>query len=127
MLLVYPVFVLGTVYTITLRSDLPGGRNGPRDAYRHSLASAIVAYTASPRLVDWVSATMDGGDGISHRMDTNNRIGARIGAAATGWTAMLAAVRTAVDGGDVVADGAEIDAATRIVWLPANQWHERLF
>ena len=37
----YPAFVLGTVYAHWLGADLPGGRDGPADAYRHALASAI--------------------------------------------------------------------------------------
>ena len=55
----YPVFVLGVVYAKCLGSDLPGGRDGPGDAYRHTLASAIVAYTSSPRCVDWVTRVME--------------------------------------------------------------------
>jgi hypothetical protein len=76
----YPAFVLGTVYTVTLRSELPGGRNGPRDAYRHSLASAVVAYTGWPAWVDWVTALTEGeAQRASRRMDAhNNRIAARI-------------------------------------------------
>ena len=45
----YPAFVLGTVYAQWFRADLPGGRNGPADAYRHSLASATVAYRLTPQ------------------------------------------------------------------------------
>ncbi|RBD48788.1 hypothetical protein BRM52_23015, partial [Xanthomonas oryzae pv. oryzae] len=75
----YPAFVLIAVYSQWLGSGLPGGRNGPADAYRHSLASAIVAYTLSPRCVDWVTAVMErGGVGTPSRaMDAhNNGIGA---------------------------------------------------
>ena len=45
----YPAFVLGTVYAQWFRADLPGGRNGPSDAYRHSLASATVVWPPRPR------------------------------------------------------------------------------
>jgi hypothetical protein len=55
----YPAFVMGATYMQFFAADLPGGRNGPADAYRHSLASAIVAYTLSPRCVDWVTAVME--------------------------------------------------------------------
>ncbi|HEU0305371.1 MAG TPA: hypothetical protein VFR30_00215, partial [Lysobacter sp.] len=79
----YPAFVLVATYSHFFAADFPGGRNGPADAYRHSLASAIVAYTLSPRCVDWVTAVMErGGEGSPARaMDAhNNRLGARIGA-----------------------------------------------
>ena len=73
---VYPAFVLGSVYTTTLHSDLPGGRNGPKDAYRHSLASATVAYTGSARWVDWVTRFMEHGDGgdAANAMDRHNNL-----------------------------------------------------
>lgn len=122
---VYPAFVLGTVYATTLRSDLPGGRHGPKDAYRHSLASATVAYTGSPRWVEWVTAVMEnGGDGGPDRaMDAhNNRIGARIGADAQSWAGMRAAVLAAVEAG-----GIEAQDDDRITWLPPERWQERLY
>ncbi len=128
LLAAYPAFVLGTVYTITLRSDLPGGRNGPRDAYRHSLASAVVAYTGWRAWVDWVTELMEGeAQRASRRMDVhNNRIGAHIGATAVSWSAMLQAVRAAVDAGTIAANVTAIDAATdRIVWLPTTRWGEQ--
>lgn len=121
----YPAFVLGTVYAATLRSDLPGGRHGPRDAYRHSLASATVAYTGSPRWVEWVTAVMeDGGRGDAARaMDAhNNRLGARIGARADSWTQMRADVLAAVQAG-----GAMVEDDDRITWLPPERWQDRLY
>jgi hypothetical protein len=121
----YPAFVLCTVYAATLRSDLPGGRHGPKDAYRHSLASATVAYTGSPRFVEWVTAVMEnGGDGGPDRaMDAhNNRIGARIGANAESWAGMRAAVLAAVEAG-----GIEAEDDDRITWLPPERWQERLY
>jgi hypothetical protein len=125
LLAAYPVFILGTVYATTLRSDLPGGRHGPKDAYRHSLASATVAYTGSPRFVEWVTAVMEnGGDGGPDRaMDAhNNRIGARIGANAESWAGMRAAVLAAVEAG-----GIEAEDDDRITWLPPERWQERLY
>lgn len=121
----YPAFVLGTVYATTLRSDLPGGRHGPKDAYRHSLASATVAYTGSPRWVEWVTAVMeDGGRGDAARaMDAhNNRLGARIGARADSWTQMRADVFAAVQAG-----GAMVEDDDRITWLPPERWQDRLY
>ena len=121
----YPAFVLATVYATTLRSDLPGGRNGPRDAYRHSLASAIVGYTGSPRWVDWVTAVMeDGGRGDEARaMDAhNNRLGARIGAKAESWKQMRTAIRKAVGDG-----GVKLEDPDRITWLPPERWQDRMY
>ena len=121
----YPAFVIGTTYTQFFRADLPGGRHGPADAYRHALASAIVAYTLSPRCVDWVTAVMErGGEGNDSRaMDAhNNRVGARIGATAGSWTEMQASVREAVR------EGTERGTdPNRITWLPRVLWQERLY
>lgn len=121
----YPAFVLIATYTQFFAAGLPGGRNGPADAYRHSLASAVVAYTTSPRLVDWVTRVMerDGQGTRSRAMDAhNNRIGARIGSGADSWSAMQAAVREAVRAGAVDARGAD-----QITWLPPGEWQDRLY
>ena len=122
---VYPACVLGSVYAIVLRSDFPGGHNGPKDAYRHSLASATVAYTASPRLVEWVTRFMEHGDGgdAANAMDRhNNRIGAAIGARAESWEQMRTDVLAAVKAG-----GVDIADDHRITWLPPDHWRERLY
>jgi len=121
----YPAFVLGTVYAHWFRMDFPGGRNGPSDAYRHSLASATVAYTTSPRLVALVTSVMeDDGQGNPMRaMDAhNNRIGARIGATATSWNDMQAQVLHAVQSGTVDATNAD-----QITWLPQPWWRDRMY
>lgn len=123
----YPAFVVVTVYSITLSSGLPGGRHGPRDAYRHCLASAVVSYTTSPRLVEFVTQVMEGdGAGASHAMDAhNNRIGAAIGTDAPSWAEMLLSVRSAIDNGREELDPARLDAdATRVVWLPRDRWRD---
>lgn len=124
-LALYPAFVLATVYVATSQSDLPGGRHGPRDAYRHSLASATVAYTGSPRWVEWVTAVMEnGGIGDDTRsMDAhNNLLGARIGAEARSWSDMRAAVLAAVQSG-----GVGMQDGNRITWLPPERWQERAY
>jgi hypothetical protein len=121
----YPAFVMTATYTQFFAADLPGGRNGPADAYRHSLASAIVAYTLSPRCVDWVTAVMErGGEGSAARaMDAhNNQLGARIGAKAANWNAMQQAVLAAVKSGAVDARSPE-----QITWLAPSAWQERLY
>lgn len=121
----YPAFVLGTVYWATSHSDLPGGRHGPKDAYRHSLASATVAFTGAARWVDWVTVVMEGnGRGDAARaMDVrNNRIGARIGAHAASWKEMNAAVLQAVQAG-----GVAVEDEDRITWLPPERWQDRWY
>ena len=121
----YPAFVLGTVYAQWFSADLPGGRNGPSDAYRHSLASATVAYTASPRLVALVTRVMER-DGIGSDMRAmdahNNRIGAQIGAHATSWGDMQDRVLHAVQAGAV--NTADADTIT---WLPRERWLDRMY
>ncbi len=121
----YPVFVMVAVYAQFFAVGLPGGRNGPADSYRHTLASAIVAYTLSPRCVDWVTQVMErGGQGNAARaMDAhNNRIGARIGATAGSWNSMQQAVLAAIKSGAIDARSAE-----QITWLAPPAWQERLY
>lgn len=126
LLAAYPGFVLAVTYTTTLRSGLPGGRHGPCDAYRHCLASAIVAFTLSPRVVEWVTAVMEGDDaGASHRMDAhNNAVGLRLAASAADWSALLRAVRSAVERGSLLEDSS-CREPDRVVWLPPERWRER--
>jgi hypothetical protein len=122
---VYPAFVLTATYAQWFKAELPGGRNGPADAYRHSLASAIVAYTLSPRCVDWVTAVMErGGEGNPSRaMDAhNNRLGARIGATADSWDAMQQAVLAAVKNGAIDARSPD-----QITWRAPSAWQDRLY
>ncbi|GAB3384439.1 DUF6973 domain-containing protein [Lysobacter fragariae] len=122
---VYPAFVMVATYSHFFAADLPGGRNGPADAYRHSLASAIVAYTLSPRCVDWVTAVMErGGEGNASRaMDAhNNQLGARIGATAGSWNAMQQAVLAAVKNGAIDARSPD-----QITWLAPSAWRDRLY
>ena len=121
----YPAFVMTATYTQFFAADLPGGRNGPADAYRHSLASAIVAYTSSPRCVDWVTKVMerDGQGNAARAMDAhNNRLGARIGATAASWDAMQRAVLAAVEHG-----AAEARSPDQITWLAPDAWQDRLY
>ena len=117
----YPGFVLASVYAHWFAA----GRHGPADAYRHALASATVAYTGSPRWVEWVTLVMerDGQGGDSRAMDAhNNRLGARIGASAADWNAMQAGVLAAVEAG-----GIDAGDDNRITWLPPERWQDRLY
>ena len=125
LLAAYPVFVLGAVYAHWFAAGLPGGRDGPADAYRHALASATVAYTGWPRWVEWATLTMErGGVGSPSRaMDAhNNRLGARIGIRSRSWGAMQSAVLAAVRSG-----GVDVADDNRITWLPRERWRNRLY
>lgn len=118
LVIAYPGFVLGYTWSHVAESNLPGGRFGPLDAYRHTLASAVVSYTLSPRAVDWVTSVMERGRGPSDRMDRhNNRIGAGIGARAGSFGEIEGAVRAEVQRGVINAKGPD-----QITWLPPGRW-----
>lgn len=120
---IYPLFVLLYVWSYVFRSDLDGGRNGPLDAYRHTLACSVVAYTLDERVVDLVTRLMESGNKNSNKMDIhNNRIGARIGAQAQSFRELEPAVHRAVS------DGA-INSADehQITWLPEKRWRDSRF
>lgn len=85
-----------------MRSDLPGGRDGPLDAYRHTLASAVVAYTLDPVVVEWATRALERKFYDANAMDRhNNRIGARIGYHARSFSEIEPAVREQVLGATV--------------------------
>jgi len=114
----YPLAVLAYVYWHSLTIGLPGGRHGPQDAYRHALASAVVAYTASPRVVHWLTEVMESDDSAGSQMDRhNNAIGAAIGAAADSFAAIRPQVEARVRAGRVNATDPQ-----QITWLPPRQW-----
>jgi hypothetical protein len=115
---IYPLFVFIYTWTHVFRSELEGGRHGPLDAYRHSLASAVVSYTLNERLVKVTTRLMESGHKNSNRMDGhNNRIGARIGSSSKSFRELEPAVR------QVVLDGA-VDSSNpnQITWLPKEKW-----
>jgi hypothetical protein len=109
------------VWTHCFQSDLAGGKNGPLDAYRHTLASATVAYTLSPAAVDWVTAAFEDQATPAGSMDAhNNAIGAALGARAAHFGDIAAMVSQQVQ------NGAENTAiATQTTWLAKRQWDER--
>jgi hypothetical protein len=122
-LAVYPLLVLGYVYWHSLGSALPGPRHGPQDAYRHVLASAVVAYTTSPTVVDWVTAVMEFADEPSSRMDRhNNAIGASVGAAASAFAQIRPQVALRVRSGRVNASDPR-----QVTWMPPQTWRELPF
>lgn len=117
-LAVYPAFVLGYTWAHVARSPLPGGRQGPLDAYRHTLASAVVAYTLGPRVVDAVTLVMEHGETEAHRMDRhNNRIGADTSVRALSFGDIEPTVRAQVQRGAVNAT-----KASQTTWLPPERW-----
>ena len=118
----YPAAALTWVYWHTAHSGLPGGRHGPRDAYRHALASGFVAFTLSPDLVAAVSALTEG-NSPSGRMDRqNNAIGADLGAQAQSLTELRSRVLQAVASGQI-----EASDPHQMTWLPRENWSERPF
>ncbi len=118
LLAVYPAALLGYVYWHALTSGLPGARHGPQDAYRHTLASAVLAYTISPRAVHWVAVVMEPGNDAGSRMDRhNNAVGAAIGASATSFAALRPAVLARVRAGQVHATDPD-----QVTWLPPHRW-----
>ena len=118
LLCAYPAFVLAYTWSHVLRSGLPGGRHGPLDAYRHTLASAVVAFTVGPSAVEWTTQVMERGTKLSSVMDRHdNRIGAGIGPRARSLSEIEPTVRAHVDRGMVNAP----DPA-QTTWLPPEHW-----
>src|SRR5690348_8653288 len=90
----YPAFVLGCTWSHVAQSSLPGGRYGPLDAYRHTLASAVVAFTLSPRAVEVTTWFMERRGNDANLMDRrNNQIGAAIGMRVRSFGELEPAVR----------------------------------
>ena len=118
---VYPGFVLSYTWAQVATVTLPGGRNGPLDAYRHTLASAVVAYTLSPLAVRCVTSAMEASGRDANLMDQhNNAIGSSIGVRAHSFSAIEPMVRSKVRLG---AEGAA--DPDQITWLPPQRWGER--
>jgi len=114
----YPAFVLGYTWGHVARANLPGGRFGPLDAYRHTLASAVVAFTLSPRAVDLVTSVMERRESESNVMDRhNNQIGIIIGLRARSFSDIESAVYLEVMRGAVNAP-----TPTQTTWLPPERW-----
>lgn len=120
LLLIYPVFVLGYTWTHVFRSDFEGGRNGPLDAYRHALASAVVSHTLGEWAVELVTTVFESSGQESGQMDRkNNSIGAAIGQNAKSLAEIEPTVR------NQVSKGAErSDQVGQITWLPRERWSD---
>jgi hypothetical protein len=116
----YPTFILGYTWLGVAHAGLPGGRHGPLDAYRHMLASAVVAYTLHPCAVDLATQVMERGDDEARRMDRhNNRIGAAIGTRARSFAQLEREVQARVRGGTIRASH-----PAQATWLPRPRWRD---
>ena len=120
LLSIYPLCVLIYTWSCVFRSDFEGGRHGPLDAYRHALASAVVAYTLDERAVELTTRLMEFRGKDSNRMDRrNNQVGAQIGAHSRSFQELEPWVRQAV------LDGAVNSTNTnQITWLPKDKWRD---
>lgn len=132
---IYICLILGIVYYNVWNSGLKGGGHGPQDAYRHSLASALVAHTLHPKCIELVIHVMekDGTGSFANKMDTNNnRLGAQIGASVPWSTSSVSVVikkvHTAVDNGTVqnINSNTKISSnPQQIMWMPKKYWIKR--
>jgi hypothetical protein len=114
----YPLFVLGYTFSHVYRSDLPGGRHGPLDAYRHALASAVVSYTMHEKAVHLITSIMERAGKASNQMDRhNNHLGAKIGAQSSSFHELEPTVRQHVKNGAIYTSNRE-----QITWLPKEKW-----
>lgn len=113
-----PLFILLYTWSCVFRSDLEGGRHGPLDAYRHALASSLVAYTLGERPVHLTTRLMETRGKDSNKMDThNNRIGARIGLASKSFKDLEPSVRQFVSNGAINSTN-----TNQITWLQKERW-----
>ena len=125
--LLFLFYVWGQV----LIQDLPGGHDGPLDAYRHTLASAVLTYVfdgafgqrAGIGAVEVVIFVMEHGESRSNVMDRhNNRLGSRIGSHAPTFAEIEPAVIQAVAKGTILATSPD-----QVTWLPEQDWRAGVF
>jgi hypothetical protein len=118
LLCAYPAFVLGYTWIHVAMANFPGGKYGPLDAYRHTLASAVVSYTLGQRVVQLVTLAMESEAKRSSVMDRhNNRIGATVGSQARSFADLQPTVHALVQQGTV-----EAAHPDQITWLPPEEW-----
>jgi hypothetical protein len=116
----YPAAVLAFTWGHVFSSDLLGGRHGPLDAYRHTLASAFVSYTLHPQAVQWVTQLMEGNEKRSSIMDRhNNANGARIGGSVQSISEIEPAVWASIAGGQINSTNPQ-----QSTWLPKEDWRQ---
>ncbi len=122
--LIFSFWLLASTYAIILRSGLPGGSDGPMDAYRHTLASAQLSYCLGSGVVTVFTRLTERHPERrkDDAMDThNNLVGAAIGAKAHSLREVRAEVRHRVQAG-----GVDRTDPGQVTWLPAAYWSEGL-
>lgn len=120
---IYPVGILSYVWYNCYVSEFEGGENGQLDAYRHTLASAVVSYTLSPVVVEVFTSVTEFPDADAYVMDRhNNNIGKNIGNQATSFKQINGLIIEAVK------KGAESTAdPNQVTWLGKSTWGDYLF
>ncbi len=117
---IYPLCVLIYTWTCVFQSDLEGGRGGPLDAYRHTLASAVVSYTVGEWGVNLTTFLMESRGKDSNKMDRhNNQIGAKIGTHAKSFKELEPTVRKRVQAG-----AAYSKDKNQSTWLEKERWRD---
>ena len=122
--LAFAAWLLASTYATVLRSGLPGGSDGPMDAYRHTLASAQLAYVFGPGSVRQFTALTERHPERKKddAMDThNNLLGAAIGASGRSLREVRAEVLHRVESG-----GVNRADPRQVTWLPRRYWREGL-
>jgi hypothetical protein len=119
----YGLSVLSYVWWHCVNSNLPGGKYGPLDAYRHTLASAVVAYSSSPKLVIIITKIMEGKGRPIDKMDQhNNAIGAAIGEQADSLSSLEQCVKNQILKGTT-----NTQNIMQSTWLSKVFWRENIF
>ena len=119
---IYCAFVLCFVWWHCYKSPFQSGVNGQLDAYRHTLASAVVAYTTSPKVVALITHMMERKSHAGSLMDRhNNYIGAQIGAKASSLNEVCESVALQISQGTVNATD-----KNQTTWLPREYWRDGL-
>jgi hypothetical protein len=119
-LCIYPLCVLIYTWTCVFQSNLEGGRGGPLDAYRHTLASAVVSYTVGEWGVDATTFLMESRGKDSNKMDRhNNKIGAKIGSHAKSFKDLESKVHKRVLAGTTHSKN-----TNQSTWLAKERWRD---
>ena len=117
-LCIYPLCILIYTWTCVYKSDLEGGRGGPLDAYRHTLASALVSYTIGEWGVNVTNFLMETRGNDSNKMDRhNNQIGANIGSQAKSFKEIESKVHKQILAGTIHSKN-----ANQSTWLEKERW-----
>ena len=120
LLVSYPTIALAYTWSHVLSSDLPGGRHGPLDAYRHTMARAFVGYTLGSQAVELVTKVMESSGKRSSIMDRhNNRLGAQIGESCDSLSKIEPMVAASIAQGQINTTNPH-----QSTWLPPEDWRQ---